>query len=154
MNQLKSSRQGRIFFTDEKLFTVEATHNRQNDRILGRKSKEIPLEGKAIYKCPKPASVMVWASAMSDRKKSPLKIFVKEDVKMNQETYLDMLADEILPWICEHYSGLPFTFQQDGVPAHTAKMVQMFCEVNFLDFWDKLMWPPSSPDLNVTDFSI
>ncbi len=49
LNKLKSGTQGPIFFTDEKLFTVEAIHNRQNDQILGRKSKEIPLKAKAIY---------------------------------------------------------------------------------------------------------
>ena len=39
-------------------------------------------------------------------------------------------------------------------PSHTAKMVQQWCHDNFLQFWPKTFWPPSSPDLNVMDFAI
>ena len=49
--------------------------------------------------------------------------------------------------------GSPFTFQQDGAPAHTANKVQQWLRDN-VDFWDKSMWPPQSPDLNPLDFSV
>ena len=38
--------------------------------------------------------------------------------------------------------------------AHTANMVQDWCQDNFDRFWPKSYWHPSSPDLNVMDYSI
>ena len=35
-----------------------------------------------------------------------------------------------------------------------ARIVQQWCQDNFQRFWPKCVWPPSSPDLNVMDFSI
>ena len=37
--------------------------------------------------------------------------------------------------------------------AHLEK-TQSWCRENFLLFWDKETWPPSSPNLNPLDFSI
>ena len=37
--------------------------------------------------------------------------------------------------------------------AHLEK-TQSWCRENFPSFWDKEIWPPSSPDLNPLDFSI
>ncbi|QQP49253.1 Putative dde superfamily endonuclease [Caligus rogercresseyi] len=96
---------------------------------------------------------MVWAGVMSDGKKSPL-IFVPEGVKINKEVYLSMLNDQVLPWIKAKYGETFFTFQQDSAPAHGSKLVQEWCKQNFPAFWDKFTWPPSSPDLNVLDFSM
>ena len=47
-----------------------------------------------------------------------------------------------------------FLFQQDGAPAHTARVTQTWLSENIPDFIDKGEWPPSSPDLNPMDFSI
>lgn len=153
LNRFKSGTQGPVLFTDEKLFTVQAIHNAQNDRILAKNSKDIPVEVRATFRRQKPASVMVWAGVMTDGKKTPL-IFVPEGVKVNQVTYLEMLDKQVLPWLKNEYGDEVFTFMQDGAPAHTAKKVQDWCRKNFPDFWDKLMWPPSSPDLNVMDFAM
>ncbi len=144
---------GPIFYTDEKLFTVQAVHNAQNDRILAKNSKDIPANIRGVLRWQKPASVMVWAGVMSDGKKSPL-IFVPEGLKINKEVYLNMLVDQVMPWIKAEYGDTHFTFQQDGAPAHGSRLVQEWCKTNFPDFWDKWMWPPSSPDLNVMDFSM
>ena len=48
----------------------------------------------------------------------------------------------------------PFLFQQDGAPAHTAKVNQEWLRKNIPDFISKEEWPPSSPDLNPMDFSL
>ncbi len=42
---------------------------------------------------------------------------------------------------------------------HSSKMVhlpvaQNWCKANSPNFWDKFMWPPSSPDLNGMDFAV
>eukprot|EP00095_Tigriopus_kingsejongensis_P000574 maker-scaffold372_size192401-snap-gene-0.39 protein:Tk00574 transcript:maker-scaffold372_size192401-snap-gene-0.39-mRNA-1 annotation:"upf0513 transmembrane protein" len=48
-------------------------------------------------------------------------------------------------------SSLP---EEDGAPSHTAVKTQKFCKDNFADFWDKTLWPTSSPDLNPLDYSV
>ena len=54
----------------------------------------------------------------------------------------------------DHFGNDAWTFQQDGAPSHTSKKTQAWCADNLPRFWTKNMWPPSSPDLNVMDFSI
>ena len=49
-----------ILFTDEKIFTVEAYHNHQNDLIW---AKHPPLSGHVVSYSKQPFSVMVWAGA-------------------------------------------------------------------------------------------
>ncbi|KAI6656133.1 hypothetical protein LOD99_1466 [Oopsacas minuta] len=39
-------------------------------------------------------------------------------------------------------------FQQDGAPAHHAKISQEWCKSNLKGFWAKGIWPGNSPDLN------
>jgi hypothetical protein len=65
-----------------------------------------------------------------------------------------MLMEELLPWVQEQAWESSFCFQQDGAPSQTANSVQQWYRQNFEDFWAKDCWPPSSPDLNVMDFSI
>ncbi|VDL70150.1 unnamed protein product [Nippostrongylus brasiliensis] len=48
----------------------------------------------------------------------------------------------------------PYVFQQDGAPAHKAKLVQEWCRSNLTDFVAAKDWPPNCPDLNPLDYSI
>ncbi len=48
-----------------------------------------------MFRHQKPSSIMVWA-AVSDCGKKLFLIFIPEDVKVNQTTYLDMLKKEVL----------------------------------------------------------
>ena len=41
-----------------------------------------------------------------------------------------------------------------GAPLHTSKKTQSWFRENFFSFWDKEMWPPSSPDLNLLVFIV
>ncbi|KAI6659393.1 hypothetical protein LOD99_10839 [Oopsacas minuta] len=50
------------------------------------------------------------------------------------------------------FNNRPFLFQQDGAPAHTAKVNQQWLRNNIPNIISKEEWPPSSPDLNPTDF--
>ena len=153
LNFIKSGTQtGNIVFSDEKMFTVEAQFNSQNDRVLAKSSANIPEEVLTVYQRQKPASVMVWAG-VSKTWKSSL-IFVKEGAKVNTNVYID---DILTPALCEmkkHFKNDKFTFQQDGAPSHTSNRTQEWCRANFPNFWSKDLWPPSSPDLNPMDFSV
>ena len=50
--------------------------------------------------------------------------------------------------------GNQFIFQQDGAPAHDAKLTQVWLANHCPDFIDKDSWPPNSPDLNPLDYAV
>ena len=77
LNAMKHGTQaGEIVFSDEKMFTLEAKLNSQNNRILAKNVNSISPSLKTVFCRQKPASVMVWA-AISESWRSFL-IFVKE----------------------------------------------------------------------------
>ena len=92
LHRLQDCMQPPVLWTDEELFTVQAVHNAQNDRVWARNVKDISEERRISFWCQKPASVMVWAGVMSCGLKTPL-IFIEEGVKINQHVYLGLLRD-------------------------------------------------------------
>ena len=113
----------------------------------------VPVERRSSFRRQKPASVMVWAGVTSKGLKTPL-IFIEEGVKINQTVYRRMLEEKVLPWVQEVVGEQGVTLQQDGATSHTANSVQAWCRCNFKGFWEKELWPPSSPDLNPMDFGL
>lgn len=153
LNKLKDGTDtDEVIFSDEKLFTVEAICNRQNDRILAKSTGDIPDSVRRVFRRQKPSSVMVWA-AISKTWKSPL-IFVPQGAKVNTNSYIELILTPALQEAKKHFKNRPFTFQQDGAPSHTSNKTQKWCQDNFPRFWSKELWPPSSPDLNPMDFSV
>jgi len=55
---------------------------------------------------------------------------------------------------CHDLLGNDFVFQQDGAPAHGAKVTQDWLKEHCPDFIDKDSWPPNSPDLNPLDYYV
>jgi inhibitor of nuclear factor kappa-B kinase subunit alpha len=139
-----------ILFSDEKLFTIEQNHNRQNDRIWSQ--EEPSIQDRVVARSQNPKSVMVWAGITYDGK-TPL-IFIENGVKINQKTYRTMLNDQLMPWAQSHFGDRHWTFQQDSAPAHKAYDTQTWLESNFPDFINVQQWPPYSPDINPMDYSI
>ena len=63
LNLMKSGmREEKIVFSDEKVFTVEAQFNHQNDRVLAKHSSDVPKDILTVTCRQKPESVMVWAA--------------------------------------------------------------------------------------------
>ena len=163
VKRLKISRQIRKFlkqrpcpemiWTDEKIFTIERSHNHQNDRLWAVDLEDIPENERSIFVRHHPAQVMVWGGVTDSGKKTPL-IPIPEGVKVNSTVYTELLLTKVLPWIEKQTWEHGYCFQQDGAPAHTAKITQKWLGDNFQAFWDKTFWPPSSPDLNPMDNSI
>ena len=138
-----------VLFTDEKYFTIEQAHNRQNDR---RWTRGPPTKAsRAVMRAVKPRGVMVWLGVMYGDKTRL--IICPKGVNINGEVYVEMLEREVLTWIDERKDDIPFVFQQDGAPAHTKKTTQEWMQERF-DIIAKDEWPPSSPDLNPLDYSI
>ena len=110
----RARRREKLFFSDEKIFTLEAKFNPQNDRVLAQHSEDVPEDMLTVYRRQKPASVMVWA-AVSKTWKSPL-IFVKQGAKVNTNVYIDDILAPALRDMKEHFKNEDFTIQQDGAP--------------------------------------
>ncbi|RLU25090.1 hypothetical protein DMN91_003182 [Ooceraea biroi] len=73
---LKHEAAGRIrFFSDEKIFTVDAKVNRRNDRWLAHNPEDIPVVGKTKF----PANIHV-LSVVSKRHNFTVLVFHNEDI--------------------------------------------------------------------------
>uniref|UniRef100_A0A0N4W3R9 HTH_Tnp_Tc3_2 domain-containing protein n=1 Tax=Haemonchus placei TaxID=6290 RepID=A0A0N4W3R9_HAEPC len=86
LQRFASARHRDIVFSDEKLFTLESTFNRQNDRVLCSTAEEANESGRIHGRSGHAEKIMVWA-AITYEAKSPL-VFIDSDVKINTEVYL------------------------------------------------------------------
>ena len=79
--------------------------------------------------------------------------FISDKTKVNTKLYVETLLPEL---VHECRSVLPsgFIFQQDGVPAHMAKLAQDWIATNCSEFIGKDEWPPNSPDFNPLDYYV
>lgn len=147
---LKHEASGRIrFFSDEKIFTVDAKVNRRNDRWLAHNPEDVPVVGKTKF----PASVHVLSVVSSEGDVMP-PYFFKKGQMVTKEVYVDILSTVVKPWMEIVASGRPYIFQQDGAPAHTSHLVQNWLTDHVELFWSKDFWPPNSPDLNPLDYYV
>jgi transposase len=154
-----------IFFTDEKFYTVEESHNPQNDRIWSEGAPH--NDERVVQRQMKPQGVMV-SAGIGYNAKGPL-IFVDSGTKVDTDVYRKDILEPVEEWALNHYGTdengdwNTWTFQQDGAPSHTSFKentkkftlpTQRWLEEHFPDFIKKNEWPASSPDLNPLDYSI
>jgi len=143
-----------IWFTDEKIFTVAAPSNNQNDRFyaaVGMRKKEIApsrlLRTRPTYSHSVMVSVGVSALGRTELH------FVEPGVKINGQYYRDtLLMQKLLPNI-RSFSDF-YIFQQDGALAHRARETVELLRNETPDFIPPTLWPPNSPDLNPVDYKI
>ncbi|QQP55531.1 Transposable element tcb2 transposase, partial [Caligus rogercresseyi] len=148
ITSLKHRAVGRIrCFSDEKIFCVDAKINRQNDRWIASDPDEVPIIGITKF----PAGVHVLEVMSSEGYIMPPHFFAKGQ-NVNKEVYLDVMQTVVKPWMTQIATGRPYLYQQDGAPAHTSNLVQNWCLENLDMLWSKEFWPPSSPDLNPSDY--
>ena len=150
LSDLKSNGKRVLIFSDEKTFTVDPVVNKQNDRVVtfGNDVSEV----RRVSKTKHPASVMMLGVVASNGEKMP-PVWFKTGYRLTAADYREVLATKVLPWVRDITNGADYVFQQDGAPAHTAKVVQQWLGQN-MKFWPKDFWPPQSPDLNPLDYSV
>ena len=61
---------------------------------------------------------------------------------MDQDTYVNVLANNYIPWIRERRKVM---FQQDGAPCHRGQYTIWWLQTHGVDI---LQWVGQSPDLN------
>ncbi|EPB69468.1 hypothetical protein ANCCEY_11441 [Ancylostoma ceylanicum] len=113
---------------NEKLFTVEAALNQQNDRVIADSIGDAKGKGRIVQRAAHSQQLMVWGAITSDGKSR----LVFEKIYMEE-----ILKKELIPWTRRHFGNRPFRFQQDGAPSHTAKDVQQLLQQEMSDFIKK-----------------
>ncbi len=131
LSSLRSSASGSIrFFSDEKLFNVDRTCNRQNTRWICQDPEDVPM----VYRTKNPSSIMVLGVISSTGHVMPPHFF-SVGLRINAEVYLSVLRDVVVPWMDKVARGNRYTFQQDGAPAHRAKVTQSWLLGAVPHFW-------------------
>uniref|UniRef100_A0A3Q3JTD4 Transposase Tc1-like domain-containing protein n=1 Tax=Monopterus albus TaxID=43700 RepID=A0A3Q3JTD4_MONAL len=88
-------------------------------------------------------SVMIWAMFCWET----LGPVIHVDITLTRTTYLNIVADQVHPFMAKVFPDGSGFFQQDDAPCYTAKSVQEWFEEHDSEF-KVLTWPPNSPDLN------
>jgi len=144
-----------MWFTDEKLFTVAAPKNPQNDRLyvpVTTTKKEVAPE-RLLRTRPMFSQSHMVSVGMSKLGCTDL-VFVDPGVKINGAYYRDMLLSKQLLPVMRELSGEFFVFQQDNAPAHRARDTVRLLEQATPAFIPPDLWPANSPDLNPVDYRI
>ncbi len=127
-----------VFFSDEKNFFQDRVVNRHDDRWICAESSELPVVMRAKY----PSHLMMLGVVSNEEDVMAPHIF-ESGFRLSAQDYLDVMCTDILLWIKCVAGGRPYTFQQDGAPAHTAKVTQDWCKANFHACWDNEPRPPA-----------
>ncbi|UYV67039.1 hypothetical protein LAZ67_4003746 [Cordylochernes scorpioides] len=150
LNNLKHDSFGMLrFFSDEKNFDVDQKVNPRNDRWICKDPSEIPVVMHTKF----PASVMVLGVISSEGDVMPPHFFEK-GLRMNADTYINVLETVVKPWMEMVAAGRKYVFQQDSAPAHKVKKTQSWLTLNVPSHWGPDIWPPNSPDCNPLDYYV
>ena len=145
----------RIWFTDEKTFTVSTPVNSQNDRVYSVESKKRQVPERRLIPKGEHFSRGIMVSVGVSRTGKTSVVFVEPGAKVNSEYYCEnVLRRGLLPEIQATCGRHNWTLQQDGAPSHTAKNTINFLHQENVTFIEPNMWPPNSPDLNPVDYAI
>ena len=120
LNDFKSHGNRIIIFSDEKTFTEYPVVNKQNERVVsfGKDISKVHISTTKHL-----ASVMMLGVVASNGEKIP-PVWFNVGYRLTAADYKDILATKVLPWMRQIIKNVSHVFQQDGAPAHTAKVVQ------------------------------
>ncbi|MDA5927442.1 transposase [Listeria monocytogenes] len=142
-----------ILFSDEKIFTVEESYNKQNDKVYAHSSEEASNRIPRVQRGHFPSSLMVWLG-VSYWGLTEVH-FCEKGVKTNAVVYQNtVLTNLVEPVSHTMFNNRHWVFQQDSAPAHRAKSTQDWLAAREIDFIRHEDWPSSSPDLNPLDYKI
>jgi hypothetical protein len=153
LNKVSERKLCKVFFSDEKCFTLCAKRNPQNDRVWSSLPRKSEIN-KAKLLFPQQhfdKKVMVFAG-VTLHGKSRL-TFVENDSTIDANYYINHILPRALV-DCNTQLGNGFIFMQDGAPSHTAERTQQYLQRNAPGFIKKDEWPPHFPDLNPLDYGI
>lgn len=140
----------RILFSDESLFVLRHSFNRQNKRNWSNENPHWTIDSSS--RALKAEQVMVWAGIIDGHLIGPY--MFEENV--SGPTYLAMLQNYLVPALTD--LGLDMNriiFQQDGAAPHFVRDVKIWLTATFESWIGKggpTLWPARSSDYNPLDF--
>jgi hypothetical protein len=145
----------RIWFTDEKVFTVSTPVNSQNNRVYSMAEKKALVEpGRLLMERSHFSKSIMVSVGVSKMGKTGI-VFVEPGAKINSVYYCNELLDQgLFPAIREICGHHDWILQQDGAPSHRAANTIDFLEKENVQFIEPNLWPPNSPDLNPVDYAV
>lgn len=142
-----------VCFSDESTFHLTGYVNRHNCRYWAQENPNEHLEAHTQ----RPLKRNVWAGILGDEIIGPFFI----DGNLDGPKYVIMLHHQIVPAMFasaarQNIAWNEVLFQQDGAPAHYARLVRDYLDIVFPNRWigrgGPIAWPPRSPDLTPLDF--
>jgi len=144
-----------MWFSDEKIFTVAAPSNSQNDRVYAaRDMLKKKIAAKRLLRTWNTFSQLIMVSVGVSKLGCTELFFVYPGTKLNGAYYRDVLLQQKLLPAIRRVSGKNFIFQQDSAPAHRARETLQLRHRETPDFISPDLWPPNSPDLNPVDYEM
>ena len=128
LNRFTAENVKNIIFTDEKDFTLEVARNWQNDRVYGKRKRDI-APNRLYHETSRFTKKVMVSAGLSWKGKTRIHFINTERTKVNKESYKNLLEIGLLPDCRWLYPNGNWVFQQDGAPAHTSKTTQ-----EYLDF--------------------
>ena len=153
LNRFTAEKLKNIIFTDEKDFTLEVARNRQNDRVYGKRKRDI-APNRLYHETSRFTKKVMVSAGVSWKGKTRIHFIDTEHTKVNSESYKNLLEIGLLPDCRRLYPNGDWVFQQDGAPAPTSKTTQEYLDGATPDFIRKDEWPPQSPDCNPMDYAV
>lgn len=140
-------------FSDESTFHLTGYVNRHNCRYW---SEANPNEHREAH-TQRPQKRNVWAGILGNEIIGPFFI----EGNLDSAKYILLLHNQIVPTMRvsaarQNIAWTDVYFQQDGAPAHYARLVREYLDLVFPNRWigrlGPILWPPRSPDLTPLDF--
>ena len=129
-----------VIWSDESRFTL--FENDGPDRVWRENGTRYNIENLTPTVKHGGGGIMVWG-CFSGKGLGPL---VKVEGKMNRLDYINILENNLLPFIRSKHYKQPYAFQDDNAPVHTAKDVKNWIIQKRVKVLSD--WPSQSPDLN------
>ena len=125
----------RVFFTDEKNFYLNPPVSNQNNRVWSRGKKADVKPSRLLVQREKFAKHVMVSAGVCFGGKGRLH-FVEEKAKVDAQYYLGRLLPQLIE-DCNQLMPAGFIFQQDGAPAHTARVTQEWLHANCPEIIEK-----------------
>lgn len=137
-------------WTDEASISSAGIFNRFNDYTWSQENPHVTVQNRQQGRF----SFNVWVGIFRGQFIGPY-IY---DGPLNSREYLDILRDQVEPFLEDIPINLipRVVFQHDGAPAHCARIINDYLNVQFGENWmgnqGPIQWPARSPDLTPLDF--
>ena len=117
LNRFTAEKVKVIILTDEKDFTLEVARNWQNDRVYGKRKRDI-APNRLYHETSRFTKKVMVSAGVSLKGKTRIHFIDTERTKVNSESYKNLLEIGLLPDCRRLYPNGDWVFQQDFSISH------------------------------------